>query len=709
MTSTVLPAPALRCSGHKGRVISAYALPAVVAGAATQTWFRPGLFVAQGDIAPFIRTSTAQELYSLWNHELSGAGSPSFQIVRLLEVELLRLAGAFGASAVAAQRLYYALAFVAAALGATYFASRLVGNRLVVSVAGLVAVFNPLVLSHTPSPFVPMMIGVCGLLGGLALDAAAGRTKVWQWAIGSSPVFVLGNNLALLAVAAAWTVVVLLLGSMLVGPGGTRRALTAAVRAAPLVVALHLWWLVPLAFTFTSNISPGAVVSQDVRVWAWTHANATLLNSLTLTSSWLWTHPEYLPFVRRLDSAPWVWLRFVIPAFCLAAAGFVRPLRRVRTLVAIVVALVFLAKGLHEPFAAASLFAYDHFPGLWLLREPTSKVGPLLVVVYGALVVLGLAAVPQRWPSTSRAQRALLVALVVIPTIVAAYPLWTGSVIPGERRELPAAHVKIPPAWKAVAKELNRSPAVSKALVLPLAKYYQVRTTWGYYGTDVIPQILLERPTIQPPPEAYFASGKAFEDTVHRVESALQGGNSEPVAALLHELGVGYVVVRRDIVDPSAPGTPDELVRGLAIVPEVSEVLMNDVASVFSVGGRVLQARSRDGRLLPARTERLSASHYRLSVAEATEVAQVVLTETYSPGWEIRGRAASVTHERMGYANSWRLSGLRDRQIEVVYGPARVASLARWVSLVALLACIGLCLFRTLSHATRQPPKPQDE
>ncbi|MGH9891026.1 MAG: hypothetical protein ACREA0_03385, partial [bacterium] len=75
----------LRQIGQSPRAL-AYLCVAVLALGATQTWFRPGTFVAGGDIAPFIRDSVASEATSLWGHDFTSAGSPSRQIARAPEL-----------------------------------------------------------------------------------------------------------------------------------------------------------------------------------------------------------------------------------------------------------------------------------------------------------------------------------------------------------------------------------------------------------------------------------------------------------------------------------------------------------------------------------------------------------------------------------------------------------------------------------------------
>ena len=89
-----------RLSSVVPRALSARALsflvPAFLAVAATQTWFRPGTFIAAGDVPPFFRTDLMAEWSSLWGHALSGGGSASFQ-ASARAPELVTLAAREGA------------------------------------------------------------------------------------------------------------------------------------------------------------------------------------------------------------------------------------------------------------------------------------------------------------------------------------------------------------------------------------------------------------------------------------------------------------------------------------------------------------------------------------------------------------------------------------------------------------------------------------
>ena len=556
------------------RVGGPYALSSLVALLATQTWFHTGTFIATGDVAPFLRTNLSAELSTVWGHSLSGAGSPSFQpLTRWPELAMLGFARLTGASPMTAQRWFYSLLAVAAVVGAVWFVSAFVEGPFARAFAGLVAFFNPFVLQHLPNPLPLWSIAIMGLAGGLVVRAARGRSPA-PVALAGVSVFAayLAVNPPLLAIAALWVVGLAVSADLFAGRGGTRAALAYLVRALPWALVLNAWWVVPYAFTLASQGTGYIVQAQtNVVAWSWTQVRLSPANVASLDGHWGWVYPEYFPYAAALDRSIWGPLRFGLPGLALAAPVLARTRVRRSAIVFIVAAvvLIFLAKGLHAPFSGANLFLYDHMPGMWLLREPMSKLGPALVLVYAVLAAVtleGAARFIARSTGTPRAVIAVSVAVLSVGAVGFAYPMWTGQVIPDARPVLPSAHVALPSGWTDLAATLNAAPDRGKALVLPLDDFYQVPTTWGYYGVDQIPRSLLARPTIQSLPGSYYGDVPAFGASVRQLQTALMNGDHAAVPSLLESLGVTYVIVRHDL-DPTFPHrhlvSPDRLTAAL--------------------------------------------------------------------------------------------------------------------------------------------------
>ena len=334
----------------------------------------------------------------------------------------------------------------------------------------------------------------------------------------------------------------------------------------------------------------GIGAQTDVQAWAWTQARLSIPNVLTLSGHWGWVHPEYFPFAPALDRAPWGMLKFALPALAFLAPAFApREKRRAALVLAtIVAALVFLGKGIHPPGAAVNLFLYRHVPGMWLLREPLSKVGPAILLCYLPLIALtvdGARRLGADWPGLAGRWTRTVPTALALAALAYPIPLWDGAVIPDQRAVLPSAHVVIPDGWRELASVVNTSQEPGKVLVVPLDDYYQMPTTWGYYGSDSIPRSLLERPTIQPLPGGYYTDLSQYASLVHGVQTALVNGDAQAVPGLLQSLGVRFVVVRDDI-DPTFPHRPmpdpTPMERTLGAVSGVTQAGEFGVAHLFS-------------------------------------------------------------------------------------------------------------------------------
>ena len=532
-----------------------YCLPALAAAVATGRWFRGTSFIATGDVAPFLRTNLSAELSTMWGHALSGAGSASFQpTARVPELLTLRIASLFGGSPEAAQRIFYTGLAVAAVLSVVWFAGAFVGGGMGRTAAGLVAFFNPFVLQHVPNPLPLWTMAMMGASGALLVRTARGAHPP---GIALAAVSVCGAYLAvnppLLAMVGVWVLLLAAIAPLLGGRGAARRTWGLVGRALPWAVLLNLWWVVPYATTLGSQGTGYTIAAQtDVASWSWTQARLSLANVASLDGHWGWSYPEYFPYAASVDGSIWGPLRFGLPALSFASV-FLAPVGRRRIAAAFAgtaLILILLAKGLHSPFTGLNLFLYNQVPGMWLLREPLSKLGPMLVILYAAMIAMaveGVRELVRTVPSRSRIALVSIVAILGIGAMGFAYPMWTGAVIPDDRPVLPAAHVQVPQGWFQVADALNNAPNRGKALVLPLDGFYQMPTTWGYYGVDQIPRSLLTRPTIAPLPDSYYGDLPAFAGPVSAVQTALETGDLAAVPRLLRALGVSYVIVRHDL------------------------------------------------------------------------------------------------------------------------------------------------------------------
>jgi arabinofuranan 3-O-arabinosyltransferase len=531
----------------------AYLIPVTVAIAASQSWFQGGRVIASGDLAPPL--APAMDYVSHWSNFLTGEGGPSYSIIQLPYFETISLWKELGLTEAAFQRVWLSLLFAGAAGAVVFLALALTGSPFGAGVAGILACFNAYRLTTQADPIPLLATIMAGLLGGLVvLSASRNVNPAWfaLVSLGMGYVFV---NPAHAALVIIWVVICTVLVCGQHGRNGLSSAIRFLARAVPLAIILNLWWIVPAALTIFGSEFTARFAASGVEMWSWTHARSSLLNALTLNTTWAWSYPEYFPYATSLETFPFSALRFLAPL--LAAAGVVVSVRRGRRLAimlgVVVIGSVWVAKGLHPPFPMVNRWVYDTVPGFWLFRDPAK----VLLLVSLAFALLGGIAVTQlaRFAARATQRRAAGLAassLVLAGAVGYPYPLLTGEVIPDQRPLLPSAHVKVPDFWRRAASVLNSRNPSGKVLVLPASDFYQLPTTWGYHGVSFT-GMLLRQPVIELVPGGYFRPPGSVSSIVRSIERDILDGDSVGLSRKLGSLGVSHLVLRGDL-DTSFPG-----------------------------------------------------------------------------------------------------------------------------------------------------------
>lgn len=614
--------------------------------------FRTGMYVASGDVAPLLTDGLRAELGWQWTHQTTGAGGPTYEIARTVEVLFVEFARLLGGTETLGQRLLFSSIWGGTAAGGAALATRFTSRTVVSAALGLMTVFNPYVLIAQPNPLPFLAIAIAAAMTTLCVDAAAnGTLRVVRLAALMLPCSYLSLNPPLLAVVLLFALAEPFVVPVLTGTGlrGAARTLGLLVRSLPLSVALALWWAVP-AFIAIRKADPTAIGAvTNIEAWSWTHRQSSIANVLTMFGHWSWPRQEYYGGAVAIERFPWVVMRWVLPVGALLAPIVVS---RVRRLAATVLALligvaVFVGKGLHQPFAGANRFLYAHVPGFWLFREPAAKIGVVLLVLYVIGFAMTLDALADRWregffskelalriPNRLRRIGHVLIVLVLMFPLVGVWPMWTGTIV--KSSEFTSDRVKLPGVWHRVASRVNDSQAKGKTLVLPINDYYQVPTTWGYYGADNLVRRLIKRPVIQSDPQLYVGDSESFEALMRTVEQTVVNDNGQGTDSLLKVLGVSHVVVRKDIdfnskkrkLDMRRPGS---ILAGLRNVQGLKKVMSTEVADVFEVGQgsgqavEVLGGTVEVGKVPPAGIALLRAAIPKgLALSSATDIPSLV-------------------------------------------------------------------------------------
>jgi arabinofuranan 3-O-arabinosyltransferase len=575
-----------RTSLESRGVLLAYLAPSLLSLIAVQTWFEPGTAIATGDLAPPVLQGP--DYTSHWSDLTAGEGAPSYDIVRLPFAAWLDALNWLGFDPELGQRSWISLLFAGSAAAVVYLAFGFTTSALAAGTAGLLASFNAYRLVIGPDTIPMAAVLVAALLGGLVVRSGLRperKQSVVAFGLASLGLgHVMANppHVALVGVWVAACVAVVVVAD----PTAVRRVAGYLARAIPLALVLNAWWIVPAWLTVTGPSFGDRFAAAGVDEWAWTHERAAFANALTLNTTWAWSYPEYFPYAERLDNFPFGTLRILLPI--LATAGFLlarRDDRRIAlALSGTALAGAWLAAGLGAPVAGINRWLYDDVPGYWLFRDP----GKLLMLVLLPLAVLaGLGA-----SRLFNARRPTLVTRVLAVGLAAGalvyvYPLFTGEVIADARPLLPSAHVGVPKAWSQAAAALNSQTDPGKVLVLPRSDYYQVPTTWGYYGAPFTGTII-RRPVLEPQPGAYFRPPPGVDRFEESIEADLASGRGLSVRTKLAALGARYILLRRDI-DTAFPNRrfadPRVLGRTLMRVPGLRKFRSFGSLDIYRVDG----------------------------------------------------------------------------------------------------------------------------
>ena len=554
--------------------------------AVAQTWFRSGTVIAGGDAAPPIGTAWIGRIFNTYGWSGSNLGGPQANQGQLPFAALDEIVHLAGGSGALAQRIWISLLIAGIMVAAAALARSLSMSPLAGVVVGVFFFFNPMTLSMVGNNdvYLTAMILVAAL-PALAISYGRGTLRQWKLNLGfvvAAPfVGFIYANPPLVGMLALTVLATPLLVWVRFGRDTAVRTWWGLLLAGTLTAGASAYWLIPDLLAI-SSIASGTLSS--VSAWTWAESRSTLANGFWLNTIWGWNSSEYYPYAHLFRQFPISLVRALIPLLALFGLTLRSPSKDQRVLSrstrlagllsVFVLGLIFLSNGTRAPGSLIFDPLY-HLPYGWLLREPGRF---LMVVALGYALLIGLLVdrvssrvrtpsnpTPSGGPNTVVTTRAswsrwLTVSVVAI-ALVSAFPLWTGSVVPGARDGFPSTHVIVPSSWTATADYLNSSKAPrGSLLVLPPDDFYQMPYTW-YYGNDGFIPNLLNRRVVVPSGQGYDKVSSELLGAVQLEASALTSHNWTEASRILTAIGTPIVLVRgdieatfhgRDIVSPAA-------------------------------------------------------------------------------------------------------------------------------------------------------------
>ena len=314
----------------------------------------------------------------------------------------------------------------------------------------------------------------------------------------------------------------------------------------------NIYWILPYIYYTFFYISQSNIMASipAAEAWAWTSSRSSFLNIFWLNPFWSW-RPEYIPYIDFFDN-PFVLFISFFPFIC-ASFSLLIPRPSTRLHIAIITLalaiLVFLVKGLHEPYSNIYIAILRVFPYASILfREPQTKFMPLAILLISILISYTLNYVYSKLRNGIIKNTFIFCVffLFLIPNI----PLFTGKAIDAKTDLLPfSSYVKIPQYWFDIGQFFDMIEGNYTVLILPLNDFYQVGYKWGYYGADSLPIRAIRKPTLYSP----YGLGYLYLEAVDRElkliqEIILTGNNSNILVNKLCVLNVRFILIRKDII-----------------------------------------------------------------------------------------------------------------------------------------------------------------
>lgn len=512
-------------------------------------WFSPGRFYAFGDRTPLIRDTVASNLFSPWSNAYSGGGNVTWDVTRVAEV-LFYKTGVILQDPATGQRIFTAVVFAYTAYSAARLLSRAINSRLLISLGGVIVTLSPLVMVTLPNYLHVIVTGVACASVSHFIDLRRGAAVRWYSLFANTfPVFLVGTNPPLTIIALATVALSPLLSKIF---EDTKVGVRRSSKHVAVSLVMNSWWLVPAATAAAVARSSGTTdTALDPSRWAWASSNSSISNLTTGAANWSWPRDEYFgPAVSA--ASPWFsWALWLIPLlFFMSYTERFNGGRVARRAVAVCVPTLLVAKGLHSPATGLNSWMYENVPGFWLLRQPTTKVWWLLWVL---MVVVSLRTLETISLKTKELLSGRLKAghLLAVVALIPVWPLLTGtSVVSATHDGWPAHRVEVPADWYALGDHMKRE--IGNVVSLPLADFYMMPTTWGFYGWDNIARNVVDDAVFSLTDESYIGNPPGLSAIVKQYESSLLARDVNALQSIGRDLGVGSVLVRKDY-DTSSP------------------------------------------------------------------------------------------------------------------------------------------------------------
>ncbi|MBV9271360.1 MAG: hypothetical protein JO165_09705 [Candidatus Eremiobacteraeota bacterium] len=509
------------------------------------TWTDSRHFIMGGDIFfPVDQLLVLSKISHTWSADQLGSVSYAASGVPVRAIfALLQL---IGVSAVGIQRLFLAFFYGLSAFAMCELAKEFWDGEAWPVVAAVWYPFGIFYCQSIPNENNVVALAVVPLLAYLALRTFANILFAPVFVVTTLSLGLIASNppsLVLSVTLMATLTIVALARRKL----DRRRALYVVLLLTVGSVLMNLWWLNTTRIAIAAN----KIVASGVADWSWVLRRSDLSSIVQQTSFWGFGYASdpWLTIGRSFLTNPFahgaLYATPILAIIGIPALRRVVNLQRAMLLLGVCVVAVVLAKGTHAPISGFNAFLYDHVPLMFLYREPVK----FLVVLATAFPLLAAASLPAiirriRYPVARYAAIAMFFAVPV----VTGYPLWSGwefGFVPSQQMR-----VAIPNYWHDASAFINAANvAHERVLLLPEDGFYQTSYRWGFDGVDRIAETSLYAPVLRLTIDRNGYLANPYADGAQKqLEEAIASQRGDWLATEFQRLGIGYIVVRGDVV-----------------------------------------------------------------------------------------------------------------------------------------------------------------
>ncbi len=465
---------------------------------------------------------------------------------------------------------------------------------------------------------------------------------------------------------------------------------------------INAYWLLPQIDLILNNYN--AIFSRIGGVegaMAWSHEigkYTSIVNLLRLQGVPDWYDNPSHPYSNLFINNPILIILSFLPIAIICVGFFLsrktQDYRKLLSLfyILLVVGLIFTA-GSHPPFGFINLFLIKTLPAFAIFRSAFYKFGPVLwfstifLTAYYAHFLLGRFIKRRLFYNISCALLVLIILLYHFPFFTINFFIWNKPF---------ATKVKIPDYVYKMSDYVDKqTPLTSRILLLPpLDNYYGTDGyTWGYWGLDPLPELVVKnRSVIGRAEDSFDIHGYLYNTLITK--------NGPSFLQIANTYGINKILWRNDILYTDKITSSKDflnLQKNLENLNYISLEKRIEKWSLYNISSNnisplVYISKPLNTSVVPSVSfKKLNPTKYSVRISNAKEKYILVLNQAFNKGWKvhIEEQIPEENHILINdFLNGWLIEKRGSYNFYIEYEPQKLAHTGIFISLVTILVLI---------------------